>query len=99
MASSDFWTELLYMLWALLSGAFVNSRGAVFPALHVLGLSAVQMRRSSQAVRAGAWTSEELVARWRDWVVTHGEWRLHSHEGYQPLAVDITAFWRPRLQG
>ena len=24
---------LLYMLWAMLSGAFLNSRGAIFPAL------------------------------------------------------------------
>jgi hypothetical protein len=90
---------LLYVLWALLSGAFVNSRGAVFPALLNLGLSAVQIRRSSQAVREGAWSSGELVARWRAWVAAHGNWQRHSYEGYQPLAVDITAFWRPRLQG
>lgn len=90
---------LLYVLWALLSGAFLSSRGAVFPALQTLGLSAVQIRRSSQAVRNGAWSSAELVARWRDWVAAHDGWQPHSYEGYQPLAVDITAFWRPRLQG
>jgi hypothetical protein len=90
---------LLHLLWALLSGAFLRSRGAVFPALQTLGLSAVQMRRSSQAVRNGAWSSGELVARWRDWVAAYGGWQPHSYEGYQPLAVDITAFWRPRLQG
>jgi len=90
---------LLYLLWALLSGAFLGSRGAVFPALQTLGLSAVQMRRSSQAVRDGAWSSDALVARWRAWVIAQGEWQPHRYEGYQPLAVDITAFWRPRLQG
>ena len=90
---------LLHLLWALLSGAFLGSRGAVFPALQTLGLSAVQMRRSSQAMRDGAWSSGELVARWRDWVATQSGWQPHSYEGYQPLAVDITAFWRPRLQG
>jgi hypothetical protein len=31
--------------------------------------------------------------------VAQGNWQPHSYEGYQPLAVDITAFWRPRLQG
>jgi len=90
---------LLHLLWALLSGAFLGSRGAVFPALQTLGLKAVQIRRSSQAVRDGAWSSDELVARWREWVVAQGSWQPHSYEGYQPLAVDITAFWRPRLQG
>ena len=90
---------LLHLLWALLSGAFLSSRGAVFPALQTLGLSAVQIRRSSQAVRDGAWSSDELVARWRDWVAAQGVWQPHSYAGYQPLAVDITAFWRPRLQG
>jgi len=90
---------LLHLLWALLSGAFLHSRGAVFPALQTLGLSAVQMRRSSQAVREGAWSSDELVTRWRAWVATHSSWQPHSYAGYQPLAVDITAFWRPHLQG
>ena len=90
---------LLYVLWALLSGAFLSSRGALFPALLALGLSAGQIRRSSQAVRAGAWSSDELVIRWRAWVVAHSSWQPHSYAGYQPLAVDITAFWRPRLQG
>lgn len=90
---------LLHLLWALLSGAFLVSRGAVFPALQTLGLSAVQVRRSSQAVRDGAWSSGELVARWRDWVAAQGGWQPNSYEGYQPLAVDITAFWRPRLHG
>ena len=90
---------LLHLLWALLSGAFLNSRGAVFPALQTVGLSAIQIRRSSQAVRDGAWSSDALVTRWREWVVAHGGWQPHSYEGYQPLAVDITAFWRPRLQG
>lgn len=90
---------LLYVLWALLSGAFLSSRGALFPALLALGLSAVQIRRSSQALRTGAWSCDELVVRWRTWVAAQGVWQAHSYAGYQPLAVDITAFGRPRLQG
>lgn len=90
---------LLHLLWALLSGAFLSSRGAMFPALLTLGLSAVQIRRSSQAVRDGAWSCDELVSRWRAWVAAHSHWQPDSYEGYQPLAVDITAFRRPQLQG
>ena len=32
-------------------------------------------------------------------MVAHSSWQPHSYAGYQPLAVDITAFWRPRLHG
>jgi len=90
---------LLHVLWALLSGAFLHSRGAVFPALLRLGLCAAQVRRSSQAVRDGAWTSDELLTRWRTWQAAHSAWRPDQFGGYQPVGVDITAFWRPQLQG
>lgn len=52
---------LLYLLWALMSGAFLGSRGAIFPALLTLGLTASEVRRCSQAVRTGSWTSDVLV--------------------------------------
>jgi hypothetical protein len=89
---------LLHVLWALLSGAFLPSRGAVFPALLCLGLCAAQVRRSSQAVRDGAWTSDALITRWRMWQAAHSAWRPDQFDGYRPIAVDITAFWRPQLQ-
>jgi len=31
-------------------------------------------------------------------VVAEGRWQPHTHGGYGPLAVDVTAFWRPRLR-
>ena len=73
--------------------------GCGVSALLALGLSAAQIRRSSQAMRTGVWSSDELVLRWQAWVAAHSSWRPDTYEGYQPLAVDITAFWRPRLQG
>ena len=84
---------LLHVLWALLSCAFLPSRGAVFPALLCLGSCAAQVRRSSQAVRDGAWTSDALIMRWRTWQVAHSAWRPDQFDGYRPIAVDITAFW------
>ena len=89
---------LLHVLWALLSGAFLPSRGALFPALLRLGLSAAQVRRSSQAVRDGAWTSDALITRWRTWQAAHSAWQPDQFDGYRPIVVDITAFWRPQLQ-
>ncbi|MDJ0595796.1 MAG: hypothetical protein QNJ72_38415 [Pleurocapsa sp. MO_226.B13] len=34
---------------------------------------------------------------WRDYVQQQGKWQVHKYEGYRPLAVDLTAFWRLRL--
>lgn len=89
---------LLYLLWALMSGAFLGSRGAIFPALLALGLTAQQVRRCSQAVRTGSWSIDALVSRWRLWATTQTQWQPYSYEGYRLLAVDVTAFWRSRLR-
>ena len=83
---------LLYMLWAMLSGSFLSSRGAIFPALQANGFDEGQMRRSWSALRYGSWTIEKLIGWWRDYVLSEGEWQGNRYEGYRPLAVDWTAF-------
>ncbi len=90
---------LLHLLWAMLSGAFLRSRGAVFSALQLAGFTAAQIRRCGQALRCGAWSIADLVQAWRSCVLSQGQWRPNSYEGYSPVAVDLTAFWRPRLKG
>jgi len=42
---------LLHLLWAMLNGSFLRSRGAVFPALQLAGFTASQIRRCGQALR------------------------------------------------
>jgi hypothetical protein len=90
---------LLHLMWTMLSGAFLRSRGAVFMALQLAGFTVSQIRRCGQALRCGAWDIAELVQRWRDYVLSQGEWQPREYEGYHPLAVDLTAFWRLRLKG
>ncbi len=90
---------LLHLLWAMLSGAFLRSRGAVFPALKLTGFTVSQIRRCGQALCCGAWDIAELVQPWREYVLRQDEWQPHCYEGYRPLAVDLTTFWRPRLKG
>ena len=46
---------LFWLLWALMSGRFLLSRGAVFPALADGGLPAEAVRRSSGALAYGRW--------------------------------------------
>lgn len=73
--------------------------GALFPARQLVGLTVAQIRRCGQALRGGAWEIPALVEAWRAEVLDQAAWQPYEYEGYRPLAVDLTTFWRPRLQG
>lgn len=90
---------LVRLLWMLVSGQLLASRGAVFPGLSATGLSEPAARRAWAALGQGGWTGVGLLREWRRHVEAEGHWRAHEHEGYRPVAVDVTGFWRPRLQG
>lgn len=89
---------LLHLLWMLVSGRLLASRGALFPGLSDAGLTEGQVRRAWAAL-AGAWTSDTLLAGWQAQVEAAGHWQPHVHGGYRPVAIDLTGFWRPRLRG
>jgi len=89
---------LFRFLWMLCSGHLLSSRGALFPALLALGLEDAEVRRTWAAFRYGCWTIEELLLSWQSYVKTAGAWQARRHGGYRVRAVDITAFWRPKLK-
>ena len=90
---------LFWLLWALISGRFLLSRGAVFPALTDGGLPAEAVRRSGAALAYGRWAIETLVKAWRQVVEQEGRWQAHRYEGFRPVACDLVGFFRPRLGG
>ncbi len=90
---------LVQVLWMLVSGRLLESRGAVIPGLAACGLSRPAVQRAGAALRQGTWTTAALLRAWQEAVQQEGHWQAHVHEGYTPLAVDVTAFGRPRLQG
>jgi hypothetical protein len=90
---------LVHLLWMLVSGQLLAARGAVVPGLSATGLSEPAVRRAWAALGQGEWTGAGLLQGWRRHVEAEGHWRAHEHEGYRPVAVDVTGFWRPRLQG
>jgi hypothetical protein len=90
---------LFWLLWALLSGRFLLSRGAVFPALADLGLPADAVRRSGAALAYGRWVIETLVRAWHQVVQQEDRWHAHRYEGFRPVACDLVGFFRPRLSG
>lgn len=89
---------LLHLFWMVLCGKLLLSRGAIFPGLSAVGLSEGAVRRAWVALGRGSWTSDRLVTSWARVVEAEGFWQPHLHGGYHPVAVDITAFSRPRLQ-
>jgi hypothetical protein len=89
---------LVCLLWALVSGRLLTTRGAVIPGLSALGLPAPAVRRAWAALGQGSWTSAALLEQWGQVVEQESRWQPHEHEGYRPVAVDLTGFWRPRLR-
>ena len=90
---------LFWLLWALISGRFLLSRGAVFPALADGGLPADAVRRSGAALAYGHWGIQPLVRAWQQVVQQEGCWQAHRYEGFRPVACDLVGFFRPRLSG
>jgi hypothetical protein len=88
---------LFWLLWALVSGRFLLSRGAVFPALADGGLPADAVRRSGAALAYGHWAIQPLVRAWHQVVEQEGRWHAHRYEGFRPVACDLVGFFRPRL--
>ena len=98
---------LYQVFFALLSGRFLSSRGALVPALAATGLSDDAVRRSVAALAYGKWNLADLVSAWQQSVRQQG--RFHPHRqggfhphrqgGFRPVAVDLVGFFRPRLQG
>lgn len=90
---------LFTLLWAMLSGRFLSSRGAVFPALAALRIEDAQVRRAEAALAYGRFCTQDLVSAWHKSVQKEGQWRAHCHEGVRPVPCDLVGFYRPRLRG
>lgn len=89
---------LLQFMWMLVSGALLPNRGAIFPALKSIGLSDAETRRAWVAFRKGVWQIALLLRLWQKHVEGLAGWQVHRYEGYVPISVDVTAFWRPSLK-
>jgi hypothetical protein len=82
----------------LVSGALLPSRGAIFPALKSIGLDDAAARRAWVAFRKGMWQMPAILILWREYVKALPGWQEHRYEGYLPVTIDVTAFWRPALK-
>ena len=72
---------LVCLLWMLVSGRLLATRGAIIPGLSLLGLSEPTVRRAWAALGHGRWTSAALLAQWGGVVEREGRWQAHEHAG------------------
>src|SRR5438445_11226498 len=83
---------VFWLLWALISGRFLLSRCAVFPALADGGLPADAVRRSGAALAYGRWAIETLVQPWQQVVLQSARWHANTSDGYRPVACAVASF-------
>lgn len=89
---------LLQLMWAMITGHFLHSRGAVHSALHLAGFKPAAVKRSWRALRFGVWSVAELLSRWQAWVKKETSWQPTTYDGWQAVSFDLTTFWRPKLK-
>lgn len=91
--------DLFLLLWTILSGRLLQSRGGVIPALSLFGLSDDAVRRCWAALGYGRWAIADLFEGYRYAVASEGRWEARSYGGFRPVAGDLTGFFRPALKG
>ncbi len=64
------------MMWAMLSGAFLSSRDAIFPISQKSEFDKEGIRRSWSTLRYGSRTIEKLIEVWRRHVMREGKWQV-----------------------
>ena len=89
---------LFHLLWMLLSGRLLLSRGAVLPGLAARGLPAAAVRRAWAALAYGKGHAAPLLAAWGHLVREEQAFQAHQYGGYRPVACDLVGCFRPRLQ-
>src|SRR5258708_5772701 len=89
---------LFHILWTLLSGRLLQTRGAQIPALAATGLEPTAVRGGGAAFGVGAWDVSQLLAALQAVGGQEGRWHAQHTGGYRVVAVDPTGFFRPRLK-
>jgi hypothetical protein len=90
---------LVRLLWSMMQGSFLVSRGAIHSGLLASNFTSGEIRRSWAALRYGSWQIDELIATWQVYVASRHQWRVRRYGGYRVKSVDSTGFWRPQLSG
>ena len=89
---------MFHVLWTLVSGRLLQTRGALIPALAITGLDSASVRRAWAAFANGAWEVSSLIDALLSLVQREGRWQPEWIGNYCVVAVDTVAFFRPQLK-
>jgi hypothetical protein len=97
---------ILRLLWTILSGRLLESRGALLPALTSAGLKDQEARQAEAALREGKFIVARLIERLKRQIHREKHWQQRSIASYHPrrcasapLVIDWVGFFRPHLHG
>lgn len=91
--------NLFTLLWAMVSGQFLLSRGTVHLALKLGGCTDAETKRASNALRTGQWQIGELIDKWRHYIEQEAKWERKEYEGWYGVVADVVVFPRLKLKG
>jgi len=91
---------------AMLSGYFIESGGAVTPAIEAFLRREVKdekerearTRRGAKAMTYGSYNMKELMDKLQAIVAAEGQWQPTIVQGYRVTPVDFTAYWRASVK-
>lgn len=90
---------LAQVLFCLIAGYLLPSRGALIPALVDAGLSQEQTLRAAAALRQGSWSISRLLGRFVQLIRRDRQAHPLQVGAWQPLLLDWVGFFRPHLRG
>ena len=89
--------NLLELLQNMMSGQFLESRGALFPALAASGQDQAGCQRISNTLRSGVFWIQEIIDAFVRQVKQSGKYESIEHAGYRALVADLTFIKRSGL--
>ena len=91
--------DLLRLMWAMMNGSFLKSRGSIHGALSESGFDDEAIGAIWSGFRYGSWAIGDLLESWAEEVRYEGAWSAKKVGRYRVKGLDITGFWRPKLSG
>lgn len=90
---------LAQLLFVVMAGYLIQSRGALLPALLAAGLDPKQSCRAMGALREGAWSINPLLQRLSQLIQDQNQAQPVRIGPWRPLLLDWLGFFRPRQAG
>ena len=90
---------IVYLLWTIITGKLLNSRGSLFPALLEAGFTDRQARQSEASLREGKFEIDRIIQEHNKIIKLHKKVEKITINEHTPLLLDWVGFYRPNLKG